>query len=146
MSEVVEETRAPRERKQVQRMEVTVATPKDKTLSIPEGSGVVLGEYEYFVEGLKKLKSDDDTCKNLHTLMFGGPGQNTQRKANLRKFNGFADDVNLVTKRDKLITKKSLTVSDLKVFRICCMSYFWTLTIYPYYISISIGCFVPSGL
>lgn len=115
MSELNEATRTPRERKQVQRIEVSATVSKDKSLTIPSGSGVSLGEYEYFVEGLKKLKSDDEVCKTLHTLMFGGPGQNTQRKANLRKFSGFATGVDLVAKRDKLIAKKSLNVSDLKV-------------------------------
>lgn len=116
MSEASAETSGKRERKQTSFFTVAEAAPaKSSAQSAPQGQGSILGEYEYFVEKLGKLRGDDEVVKGLHQLMYGSPGKKSETKRNLRAFRGLPSDIDIGEKTAKLIEKKKVwTVSLLK--------------------------------
>lgn len=91
------------------------AAPKKVADEVAQGEGMLLSDYEYFVEKLTKLRSDDELVKALHQLMYGTPGKKTETKKNLRAFRGFPAESNLEERVSKLIEKKKIwTVALLK--------------------------------
>jgi len=106
--------RPSRERKQVERI-VVEAISKEKTATeIPEGSGLCLSDYPFFMTGFEKLRTDDDVCKHLHHVMFGALGTKNDRKKSIRKFSGFAPGSNMGEKANKVVEKKGFNNSLLK--------------------------------
>lgn len=116
MNDAAAETSGKRERKQTSFFTVPESAPTKKPAeSAPQGQGSVLGEYEYFVEKLGKLRSDDDVVKGLHQLLYGTPGKKSETKRNLRAFRGFSSEVDIGEKTVKLVEKKKVwTVALLK--------------------------------
>lgn len=116
MSEASAETSGKRERKQTSFFTVAEAAPAKISADIvPQGQGLVLGENDFFVEKLGKLRSDDDVVKGLHQMMYGSPGKKSETKRNLRAFRGFPSEIDIGEKTAKLIEKKKVwTVSLLK--------------------------------
>jgi protein DEK len=107
-------TRPTRERKQVERI-VVEAISKEKTATeIPEGNGLCLSDYPFFLAGFEKLRTDDDLCKHLHHIMFGALGTKTDRKKSIRKFSGFAAGTDASEKAAKIVDKKGYNNSLLK--------------------------------
>ncbi len=104
-----------RERKQTSFFEAPTSLNEGKKTNIVKGSGIVLGEYPYFVAALEKLRGDDEVVKGLHSLMYNNPGKKLETKKNLRAFSGFSSDEKIEDKTEKLIEKKKLwTVTHLK--------------------------------
>ena len=64
-----------RERKKTAFFEVSEKVPAKKEISITEGSGIKLGDNEFFVKQLGKLKGDDELLKYIHSLLFGTVGK-----------------------------------------------------------------------
>ena len=87
---VEESSRPKRERKSVDVYKPPAETPKKEVL-IGEGSGIQLGDYEFFLQGFEKVKSDADVCSGLHSLCYGQVGTKLDRKKNIRKFSGYSD-------------------------------------------------------
>ena len=108
----VESSRSTRDRKQVERL--TTGVIKERILQIVEGGGILLADYPYFIACFEKLRTDDEVCKHLHLMLFGTLGTKSDRKRNIRKFSGFANE-NIPDKIVKFIEKKAFTVSLLKV-------------------------------
>lgn len=67
------------------------AAAKEEEEVVASGSGTALGDIEHIEEIISKKKSDDEALTQLHNLCYGKFGQKTQRKKNLRLFNGFAE-------------------------------------------------------
>lgn len=109
-------SRPTRERKSTVRLEPE--QPKEaKVFSYAGGSGIPLGDVSFFRVATDKLKSDDDTLQQLHSLCYGSVGKATTRKKQLRQFSGFPNAEDPET-RKKLVTRvsggKKWTVSVLK--------------------------------
>lgn len=118
LSDVVDNTqsrRSVRERKSVDRMQATETGSKAKPIHVQDGSGVALGEYEFFNAHLEKAKSDDDSIKFLHSFLFHSLGTKQERKKNIRKFCGFSEGANLQEMAEKIFERRSVTVAVLKV-------------------------------
>ena len=79
-------------KKPVEAYEATNTQAKESTkLVVAEGSGVKLGGLPHFNAMLPKLPADHDMIKAFHRLLYGSLGTSHNRKANLKKFSGFAD-------------------------------------------------------
>ena len=110
------EARPKRERKQVEPFKPQAVTEK-KQLDIGDGNGVILGDYDFFVKSMEKLKSDNETISSIHQLLYGSLGTKNDRKKNIKKFNGYSADA--ISKLDNTKVKlsenkKKWTVSVLK--------------------------------
>lgn len=106
--------RPTRERKQVERIAVEPITKEKAATEIPEGSGICLSDYPFFVTCFEKLRTDDDVCKQLHQVMFGAPGTKNDRKKNIRKFSGFASGTDISDKVSKVVDRKGFNNTLLK--------------------------------
>lgn len=90
------------------------ATTK-KELATGEGSGIPLGENPHFCKDLESIKSDNEVCKALHSVMYNSVGKKVDMKKNLRAFSGFATSEDLEEKKSKVLEKKKIwTVTMLK--------------------------------
>lgn len=79
---------------------------EEKKAVVAEGSGIALGDYEYFIEQLENFTGADDVLKNLHSLLFHTPGKKAEVKKHLRQFNGFPSDTDLKDVTQKVVEKK----------------------------------------
>lgn len=105
-------TEGKRERKATSFFKAPEVISVKKPVEIPSGSGVSLGENEYFCHELEKLKSDSDEVRALHSICYGVFGRKLEAKKNLRKFSGFPVGT---SKEEKIaeIMKKSQWTSNL---------------------------------
>ena len=90
------------------------AKPKQTTPDEATGSGVALSENAHAVKALDKLKSDDESLKRLHMILYGSVGTQSMRKREVRKWNGTDD----TTRRESItrmldLTKSSATLKDI---------------------------------
>ena len=85
---MTEEGRPKRERKAVVLFNAAKLETKHE-VSIVEGKGIQLGDFEYFTKNLEKHHGDSDLVKGLHALIFGFPGKKLETKKHLRQFSGF---------------------------------------------------------
>ncbi|XP_023242970.1 protein DEK-like isoform X1 [Centruroides sculpturatus] len=76
-----------RERKKVQRLEVSFTTPSKEKHEIPEGNGEKLGDCPRIEYQIQKSKVEE--LKILHRILFNRPGSGIEIRKNLRRFNGF---------------------------------------------------------
>lgn len=76
-----------RERKKVQRLEVSFTTPSKEKHEIPEGNGEKLGDCPRIEYQIQKSKVEE--LKILHRILFNRPGSGNEIRKNLRRFNGF---------------------------------------------------------
>lgn len=106
--------RPTRERKQVERIVVETVQKVKTATSIPDGTGIAMSDYPYFLNCFEKVKTDDEVCKMLHQLMFNSMGTKNDRKKSIRKFCGFAEEANMDSKIGNVIKKKQLTNPLLK--------------------------------
>ena len=81
-----------RERKTVERLTDSVIQPvkpvSDKTIAIPKGTGVKLGEIEVISQNLNRKLASDKIVTMLHKIIFDRVGDARTRKSNLRSYNG----------------------------------------------------------
>ncbi|KAL8590460.1 hypothetical protein ACOMHN_011673 [Nucella lapillus] len=110
----VELTSGKREKKKVERLEVTINLPNSerKKVDIPEGKGTKLGDCPRIEFKLNHIKAID--LKPLHRLLYSKAGTNNEVKKNIRQFNGFT-----FAKGDKEFEKRvtslnKFTVAELK--------------------------------
>ncbi|KAG5180510.1 hypothetical protein JKP88DRAFT_263938 [Tribonema minus] len=99
-------SRPTRDRKAVDRMTPTEAPVKEAaSVTIPEGSGEVLGEIVAVEKALKAASEEE--LKPLHSILFGRPGKDGHRRRTIKKFHGFAkDDPNNESRLEKLAQSK----------------------------------------
>lgn len=71
---------------------------------IPKGKGEELGDIPYVTAQLTKT-SDESFLQLLHRLLYSTPGKRHSRKANIRKFCGFAGPWNLDDIKEKRLDK-----------------------------------------
>ena len=96
-----------RERKSVQRLseistnETKKVSEKSKTLTIPKGSGLRLGDIEIINQALNKRLASDKTMILLHRIIYDRMGEARLRKSNLRAFCGPENDANFDAKLQK---------------------------------------------
>ncbi|XP_076441371.1 protein DEK-like [Babylonia areolata] len=104
----VELTSGKREKKKVERLEVTINLPnaERKKVDIPEGKGTKLGECPRIEFKLNQTKAID--LKPLHRLLYNRAGSNMEVKRNIRQFNGFT-----FTKGDKEYEKRVTSLNKL---------------------------------
>lgn len=110
-----ERRKSGRSQKKIERF--VIEEKKEKTAEVfGEGDGIPLEEVEAVSTYIGKIKSDHDLLKGLHMILYSRAGTVTNRKRNIRKFNGFVYDDKLT--RDKISTKlmesKKWTVATLK--------------------------------
>lgn len=110
---VVIEEGQKREKKKVQRLEVTAPSAnKQKRLSLEEGSGEKLGDIPRVEFQLQKTHYDD--LKPLHRLLFERVASSVELKKNIRRFSGFAFSADSAEKKKKLDKLTKYTVPMLK--------------------------------
>jgi hypothetical protein len=117
VSEDVGNGRSKRERKPVVVYNPVIPGPvrSSGADNIASGSGVTLGDYDYFVASLEKKKGDDEVVKALHNLLFNSVGKKLETKKHLRQFSGFPEDAKIEEKRGKVLQAKTKwTVALLK--------------------------------
>lgn len=85
-----------------------------KELPAAVGTGIQLGDNPHFCKDLDSIKSDNEVCKALHSVMYNAVGKKTDMKKNLRAFSGFAPGQKEEKKTKVLEKKKIWTVSTLK--------------------------------
>lgn len=103
-----------RARKQVERLEYSFNTPKEKH-EIQEGIGQKLGDCPRIEHQIQKTSIED--LKPLHRILFGRVGSAPQIKRNIRKFSGFPFEKKSTEFDRKKATVEKLTNSVLK--RVC---------------------------
>ncbi|GFY48938.1 protein DEK [Trichonephila inaurata madagascariensis] len=103
-----------RARKQVERLEYSFNTPKEKQ-EIQEGIGQKLGDCPRIEHQIQKTSIED--LKPLHRILFGRVGSAPQIKRNIRKFSGFPFEKKSTEFDRKKATVEKLTNSVLK--RVC---------------------------
>ncbi|GFR05318.1 protein DEK [Trichonephila clavata] len=103
-----------RARKQVERLEYSFNTPKEKQ-EIQEGIGQKLGDCPRIEHQIQKTSIED--LKPLHRILFGRVGSAPQIKRNIRKFSGFPFEKKSTEFDRKKTTVEKLTNSVLK--RVC---------------------------
>lgn len=85
-----------RQRKTVERLTDTVIQPvkpaADKSITIPKGSGVKLGEIEVISQNLNRKLASDKIVTMLHKVIFDRVGDARSRKSNLRSFCGIDEE------------------------------------------------------
>ena len=82
---------------------------------IEKGTGVLLGDYEFFTKNLEKVTGDSDVVKALNSVLFNRVGKKHETKKHLRSFSGIPDLNNKKKYLDKVLeNKKKWTVSLLK--------------------------------
>ena len=82
---------------------------------IEKGSGVTLGEYEFFTKNLEKVTGDSDVVKALNSVLFNRVGKKHETKKHLRSFSGFPDLNDKKKYLEKVLdNKKKWTVALLK--------------------------------
>jgi len=72
-------------------MNENAASPKENKTVIPEGKGTKLGDMPRVDRELNRTNGED--LKPLHRFLFGKAGKTFEVKKNIRKFNGFAFEV-----------------------------------------------------
>lgn len=108
------ESRPSRQRKVVQHFQASIETDK-KELVVQNGSGIKLGDYEYFNKQLEKISGDSDVIKSLYSIMFNKIGKKIETKKHLRLFSGFEGENTQKEKLGKVLeNKKKWTISLLK--------------------------------
>ena len=85
-----------------------------KELPAAAGTGIQLGDNPHFCKDLDSIKSDNEVCKALHSVMYNSVGKKADMKKNLRAFSGFAPEQKDEKKAKVLEKKKIWTVSTLK--------------------------------
>ena len=58
-----------------------------------KGTGTLLGDIPVVSHFMSKISSDHGLLVSFHRLLHGTPGKASVRKANIRKFSGWGDDV-----------------------------------------------------
>ena len=90
------------------------AKPKTSSNDEATGSGVPLSENYKTIKALDKLKSDDESLKRLHMILYGSVGTQSMRKREVRKWNGTDDSAKRETITRVLeLTKSSATLKDI---------------------------------
>jgi len=92
-------------------MTEATSSPKEK-LTILEGKGTKLGDMPRVDRELNQTNADD--LKPLHRFLFGRTAKNWEIKKNIRKFNGFAFEVNSKEYKKKKDFVEKFTVPGLK--------------------------------
>ncbi|GFT70313.1 protein DEK [Nephila pilipes] len=103
-----------RARKQVERLEYSFNTPKEKQ-EIQEGSGQKLGDCPRIEHQIVKTSIED--LKPLYRILFGRVGAAPQIKKNIRKFSGFPFEKKSTEFDRKKAVVEKLTTTVLK--RVC---------------------------
>lgn len=85
----VQSRRSGRARKQTEKFVAGEVKEAQADAAPTEGTGTKLGVSEHYAFYEKKLKSDHDLLKGLHSLCFGSTGKETTRKKLLRGFCGW---------------------------------------------------------
>eukprot|EP01032_Pedospumella_encystans_P027399 gene27399-30968_t len=85
-----------------------------KELPAAAGTGIQLGDNPHFCKDLDSIKSDNEVCKALHSVMYNSVGKKADMKKSLRAFSGFAPEQKDEKKAKVLEKKKIWTVSTLK--------------------------------
>lgn len=101
-----------RERKKVERLEMTYVTPKEKKGEIGEGTGERLGEFPAIEAQIQKKKTDD--LKVFHRVLFNRPGTTVLIKKNIRSFRGFSFSKSSPEFKKKHAALVKLTLANLK--------------------------------
>lgn len=84
------------------------------------GSGIALGQYDFFCQKLDKVKSDDEALKLLHMLFYNRKGKRVETKKNIRIFNGFDSNTTKEELVEKITSKKQWSISILKdILELC---------------------------
>ncbi|GIY05388.1 protein DEK [Caerostris extrusa] len=103
-----------RARKQVERLEISFNTPKEKH-EIKAGKGQKLGECPRIEHQIQKTSIED--LKPVHKILFGRVGSASQIKKSIRKFSGFPFGKSSSEFKRKRAFAEKLTANVLK--RIC---------------------------
>lgn len=108
-----------RERKSVERLVASIEKEPPREFLIPKGHGTALKDIPNVAHKLSR-KKNEETCKMLHSILFGRRGKAAQVKINLSQFSGFAWHENeekqrlkLKEKLDKLVKEKLLEFCDV---------------------------------
>ncbi|KAH7964798.1 hypothetical protein HPB49_001387 [Dermacentor silvarum] len=98
-----------RQRKKVERLDVSFRTAARERPPPEQGKGTPLGDCPRIEHNIKRERSE--SLKGLHRLLFGHPGAPSEIKKNLRKFNGFPfeKDSAEYVKREKMVAKLKKT-------------------------------------
>ncbi|KAL1420732.1 hypothetical protein MTO96_004468 [Rhipicephalus appendiculatus] len=94
-----------RQRKKVERLDVSFRTASRERPPPEQGKGTALGDCPRIEHNISRERSEG--LKVLHRLLFGRPGAPSEIKKNLRKFNGFPfeKDSAEYLKRHKMVAK-----------------------------------------
>ncbi|KAM7294307.1 protein DEK isoform X2, partial [Ixodes scapularis] len=79
-----------RQRKKVERLEVSFQQPAKEKTEVPQGKGTPLGQCPRIENEINKHKAD--SLKGLHKILFNRAGAPMEIKKNLKKFSGFTFD------------------------------------------------------
>ncbi|XP_037565866.1 protein DEK-like [Dermacentor silvarum] len=98
-----------RQRKKVERLDVSFRTAARERPPPEQGKGTPLGDCPRIEHNIKRERSE--SLKALHRLLFGRPGAPSEIKKNLRKFSGFPfeKDSAEYVKREKMFAKLKKT-------------------------------------
>ncbi|XP_037567933.1 protein DEK [Dermacentor silvarum] len=98
-----------RQRKKVERLDVSFRTAARERPPPEQGKGTPLGDCPRIEHNIKRERSE--SLKGLHRLLFGHPGAPSEIKKNLRKFSGFPfeKDSAEYVKREKMVAKLKKT-------------------------------------
>lgn len=105
-----------RQRKTVERLTETIQPAKpatEKSVQIPKGTGMKLGEIEVINQNLTKRLASDKTVTILHKIIFDRVGEARNRKSNLRSFCGVEEPQNFETKLQKFTNAELKELTEL---------------------------------
>ncbi|KAH7981379.1 hypothetical protein HPB49_023479 [Dermacentor silvarum] len=106
-----------RQRKKVERLDVSFRTAARERPPPEQGKGTPLGDCPRIEHNIKRERSE--SLKALHRLLFGRPGAPSEIKKNLRKFSGFPfekDSAEYVKRERCLQSSKRLPTGTCWVF------------------------------
>ncbi|KAL9662248.1 hypothetical protein QQ045_027080 [Rhodiola kirilowii] len=112
-------SRPVRERKSVERLVASIEKDVIREIFVEKGSGVALKDIPNVAYKLSK-KKNDETFKQLHTILFGRRGKAIQMKNHVSQFSGFVwrdneekNKMKVREKFDKLVKEKLIEFCDV---------------------------------